>query len=205
MGASAPGAESIERYLEALASAAPAPGGGSAAALAGAMAAALVAMVCRVTASRGGDAALAGVVASADVLRERLLGLGGDDAAAYEAVIAARRLPPDARPGAVQAALRRATEVPLDVVEAARDVLASCARVAGAARPSTLGDLRVAAALARAALEGAAVTARLNLRDAADPAFVAASDRRLREAEAAGERLHRTASEEIARRAGGLA
>jgi formiminotetrahydrofolate cyclodeaminase len=172
------GAQSIDGFLAALASGAPSPGGGSAAALAGALAAALIAMVCRVTSEREPAARdLAGLAVTADGLRDRLKGLAGADAEAYEALLAARRLPAHARPAAAQAALRRATEVPIDVVAASRDALALADRIAGVARASTLSDLQVAAALARAALDGAAVTARMNLRDSTDRDFAGVAER----------------------------
>jgi len=164
--------ESVGSFLAALASGSPAPGGGSAAALAGALAAALVAMVCRVTAEREvGAAGLAGLALEADALRQRLARLVSDDAAAYQAVLTARRLPAEARPAASEAALRKATEAPLASVAAAGEVLALCDRAAAGARMSTLGDLRVAGLLAGAALEAGAVTARINLRDMTDTAL----------------------------------
>jgi len=175
-----PGAVSIERFLDDLASASPAPGGGAAAALAGALAAALVAMVCRVTMGREpGAAELNGVVETADELRRRLTDLAAADARAYEAVIEARRLPADRKAAALDVALRRATEIPIDIAAAGSELLAVCDRLTQRARVSTLGDLRVAAALSRAALDGAAVIARINLRDAADATFRREADRRL--------------------------
>ncbi len=194
--------ESIATYLAQLASATPAPGGGSAAALAGALAAALVAMVCRVTAAREPAAAdLATAAGAADRIRQRLTALAGADADAYEALLAARRLPADARASAMRVALRRATEVPLDLVEASRDVLGLCARAAPQARASTLGDLQVAAALARGALDGGAVTVRINLRDSTDTDFPAAAGRKVDALAAEGHGLIEQVLNAIAARA----
>ena len=89
--------DAVGRYLADLASAAPAPGGGSAAALAAALGAALVAMTCRVTAKHAGAAPsvvpLGELAEEADSLRRRLTALANDDARVYSDVIAARRLP----------------------------------------------------------------------------------------------------------------
>jgi formiminotetrahydrofolate cyclodeaminase len=192
------GAQPLAGFLAALASAAPAPGGGCAAAVGGAVAAALVSMVCRVTAARGGDQGLADTVTAADLARARLLELGAEDAAAYQAVIAARRAAPEAR----AAALERATDVPLEIAAVAHGVLALAARVAPAARASTVGDLSVAAALARGALEGAAITARLNLRDLADPERRATAEQALAERVASAEALERATRAAVAARTG---
>jgi formiminotetrahydrofolate cyclodeaminase len=196
--------QTIATFLDALASGAPSPGGGSAAALAGALAAALVAMVCRVTSQRDpGAEALAGIALTADGLRERLQGLAGADADAYQALLTARRLPAHARPAAAQAALRRATEVPLDVVATSRDVLTLADRIAPAARASTVSDLSVAAVAARAALDGGAVTAGINLRDSTDRDFVGVAQRRLDalvdEGRALAERVSAVLAERIGR------
>jgi formiminotetrahydrofolate cyclodeaminase len=190
---------SIDGFLDALASAAPTPGGGAAAALSGALGAALVAMVCRVTASRGGDPALAGEADDADRCRAQLVKLAGDDAAAYGAVIAARRAAPDAR----AAALERATRVPVEIATAAHAVLVLAARVVTAARATAIGDLQVAAALAWGALDGAALTARLNLRELADAEFRRASADRLAWLVSQGEALRRRVSDAVAARIGG--
>ena len=187
-------ARSVDDVLAALASAEPVPGGGAAAALAGALAAALVAMVGRVTARREPDAPTsAEIAADADALRTRLLALAVQDGDAYSSVVAARRLPPEERDAALAAALGRATEVPLALAAACRDALTLCDRVVGAARASTLSDLRVAAILAQAAFDAASATARANLGDTTDAAYAGTAEDRLRaltgDARALGERV----------------
>jgi methenyltetrahydrofolate cyclohydrolase len=176
-------ADAVERYLADLASAAPAPGGGSAAALAAALGAALVAMTCRVTAKHAGaapsDVPLGELAEEADGLRRRLTGLANDDARAYSGVIAARRLPAPERGPAVQDALERATEVPARLAAESRHVLVLCERIAPFARASTLSDLGVAAILAHGALRAAALTARMNLAGIADGDFAGETTRRL--------------------------
>jgi len=175
--------DAVERYLSDLASAAPAPGGGSAAALAAALGAALVAMTCRVTAKHAGAAPsvnpLGELAAEADGLRGCLTALAKDDARAYSSVIAARRLPAPSQGTAVQDALRRATEVPERLAAESRTVLALCERIVPSARASTLSDLGVAAILAHGALRAAALTARMNLAGIADGDFTGGTTRRL--------------------------
>jgi formiminotetrahydrofolate cyclodeaminase len=175
--------ESVGRYLANLASAAPAPGGGSAAALAAALGAALVAMTCRVTDkhARGAPSVhpLGELAEDADGLRHRLTALANDDARVYSDVIAARRLPVPEREPAVQHALERATEVPQRLAAESLNVLALCERIAPCARASTLSDLGVAAILAHGALRAGALTARTNLAGIADGDFTGETTRRL--------------------------
>ena len=175
--------DAVERYLTDLASAAPAPGGGSAAALAAALGAALVAMTCRVTAKHAGGAPsvvrLGELAEEADSVRRRLTALANDDARVYSGVIAARRLPVPERQRAVQGALERATEVPERLAAESRNVLALCERIAPCARNSTLSDLGVAATLAQGALRAGALTARTNLDGIADGGFTGETTRRL--------------------------
>jgi formiminotetrahydrofolate cyclodeaminase len=175
--------DTVGRYLADLASAAPAPGGGSAAALAAALGAALVAMTCRVTDKHAGAAPsvvpLGELAEEADSLRRRLTALANDDARVYSDVIAARRLPVPEREPAVQHALERATEVPQRLATESRHVLALCERIAPCARASTLSDLGVAAILAHGALRAGALTARTNLAGIADRDFTGETTRRL--------------------------
>lgn len=163
----------VTGFLEQLAAATPTPGSGGAAALTGAAAAALLAMACRVTARRSPSPALAEATARADALRARLLALAAEDAAAYQAVIAARRAPEAGRATAVEEAMRHATRVPLDLARASGEALTLAAALADEVGEAVVGELAVALELARAACAGAAVTARLNARDIGDPAFAA--------------------------------
>jgi len=166
----------LEGFLDRLASEAPTPGAGAATALTAAASAAVVAMVCRVTARRTAPSDdLAQIDQEAETLRARLTALVREDADAFAAVIEARRAPAERRPQAVRAALVRATEVPVEIASAAQRILALCDRLVMSARASTVSDLGVAVILAAAALEGAALTARVNLRDLDDPAFVSRS------------------------------
>jgi formiminotetrahydrofolate cyclodeaminase len=159
--------------LDRFASVDPTPGGGSAAALAGATAAALVTMVCRMPKTRTGDPRERGrldeALARATEAGRRLRELVDEDSAAYDAVIAAYRLPKAtdedraARRRAVEAAVSVATEVPLRTAEACLVVLAAAEAAAGNGNPNATSDARTAAALAWAGLRGAAENVRINL------------------------------------------
>jgi formiminotetrahydrofolate cyclodeaminase len=158
----------------------PPGGGGAAAALVGATAAALVAMVGGVAARHAADGSwLREIAGEADALRERMLGMIGRDVAAYGRVMQARRRRDATRADAVREALVGATEVPLELAAMSARVLEQSVAVLPAARPSTVADLGVAATLALAALESAAITARANLDVVDAPGFVADGRRRL--------------------------
>lgn len=170
----------LDSWLEELASPAPAPGGGSAAALAGALAAALVAMVSRITSSRKAYAAVASefaqIAEEADSLRLKLRELVDRDARAYESVLAAYRLPKETeeekrrRLDEIDRALLQAAEVPLETARAAAAVLRLARRCAEAGHRSAAADSGVAALLAEAALRGAVYNVEVNVGSLSDPA-----------------------------------
>ncbi|HYK81969.1 MAG TPA: glutamate formimidoyltransferase [Gemmatimonadales bacterium] len=166
---------SLDGWLEALAGGTAVPGGGSAAALTGALAAALVAMVARLTAGRPAYQAVQGrvakIVEEGDALRRELRRLVDDDAAAYARVSAAYRLP-KADPGrqrAVDEALVGAAQTPLAVARGAVRLLALAQEIATIGNKNARADARVAVALARAALAGAVENVRVNVTALADP------------------------------------
>src|SRR5438128_5921041 len=141
----------IERTLRAfsdeLSSDAPVPGGGSAAAYAGAMGAALAAMVARIAANKNGSDALRAFVEEVDNLRADFLRLVDDDSAAYARVAEAMKLPKatDAqkqeRAERLQSALLAASRVPLEVAKTARRLLEACERGASKASGATVSDI----------------------------------------------------------------
>ena len=163
----------IRDLVERLASAAPIPGGGSASAIAGALAAALVHMVVELSIGRQAHAthepALREIGLAASGWQSELLDLASRDAAAYAAVVAARRMPREtdldrqARATQLAAATRAATRVPLRIAEVASEVADLAARVAPIGNPNAASDAGVAARLAAAAVHGAALNVRINL------------------------------------------
>ncbi len=160
----------LDAFLDDVASAQPTPGGGTVAAVAGAMAAAVAAMVARLTVGRKKYAEVEGefrdLLQRAEDLRLELRRLGAADAAAYDQVSRAYGMPKepaDARRAAIQQGLTAASLVPLDTLRAARAVAALAARAAEAGNRNAASDAGVAALLAGAAAEGAAYNVRINI------------------------------------------
>jgi len=182
-------APAVPAYLDALAAGVPTPGGGSAAALAGAMGAALVSMVANYTVGRpkfaAVEAEVAAALADAEAARTGLRRLMAEDEAAYAAYTAAAKRPRGtdeekrARSRAVQRALRGAAAPPLAMARTCRRVLDLAATVAGAGNPLLASDAGVAALLAEAALRASAINVRVNLGQVRDGAFVAGAEAEL--------------------------
>ncbi|HEY7623931.1 MAG TPA: cyclodeaminase/cyclohydrolase family protein [Candidatus Limnocylindria bacterium] len=174
----------IERTLRAfsddLSADSPVPGGGSAAAYAGAMGAGLAAMVARISLKKQSSAELSAFVEEADNLRADFLRLVDDDSAAYARVAEAMKLPrktddeKKTRQERMQAALLAASRVPLEVAETARRLLHACERGVLHASPMTASDIGVGALMAETALRGAALNVMINLASVKDAAQVKA-------------------------------
>ena len=159
--------------LDRLASRDPTPGGGSAAALAGAVAAALVEMVASLPKTRTGSEderqRLDGLRSLIHVEGERLRELVDEDAQAYDAVIAARRLPKEtdadkqARQAAMSAALKTAADVPMRTARACLTVLQAAVAAADHGNPNARSDAIAAAAIAWGGLVSALENVRINI------------------------------------------
>jgi len=171
----------IDAFLDKLASSEPAPGGGSASALAVATAAGLVEMVANLTLGREQFAAveadMKAVAAAAGGLRSELADLVSRDTEAFDQVMAALRLPKGTeeektrRREAVQAANKGAAEVPLRVTTLAGEVLALARVVGEKGNPNAITDAGVAGRLALAGAEGAGLNVRINLPGIKDDEF----------------------------------
>src|SRR5881398_4045359 len=165
----------LDGWLEELAGGAPVPGGGSAAALSGALAAALVAMVARLTTGRTAYAAVqervAALLAEADALRAQLRRLVDDDAAAYARVSDAYRVlkGDPTRKRAVDQALVGAAQTPLQIARGAVRLMALAREIGAIGNQNARSDSKVAAALARAALAGAVENVRVNVAALSEP------------------------------------
>lgn len=181
--------ESIQHYLDELASAQPTPGGGSASALSGALGAALASMVCRLTPARAGyeqvQTEIEQVWEQTEQLRARFAQLVQEDIVAYGRLAAAYRMPRASdeeraeRAAAIQKQLAEAAGVPLEAVESAAKLTRLCQRLAEIGNVNVLSDVLVGTALARAAAEGAASMVRINLRSMKNTELVAALGERL--------------------------
>jgi formiminotetrahydrofolate cyclodeaminase len=171
----------VGEFLERTASASPTPGGGSVAAVTGALASALVAMVARLTEGKKGYEQAwklaAETVAGADRLTGELQAAALEDVRSFEAYMAALRLPKGSahdrqeRRAALAAATRRATAAPLAIAAACAEILTLAQRLAPAANRHAVSDIGAAAHLAGAAAGAALLTAQINLSSAPDDEF----------------------------------
>jgi methenyltetrahydrofolate cyclohydrolase len=200
--------QTVRAYTELLAGTGPTPGGGSAAALCGALAAAAGAMVGSFTVGKPKFAAVEADVASLlerlQALRERMLALTDADAQAYAGVGAAYARPKQtdeekwARQAAIQQALKDAAQVPLGVVEAAGEIAGLLPELAEKGNPNLLSDVGVAAILAWAAFEAGKLNVEVNLAGLQDEAYCAAVRERVGQAAAQVQVAQQVAEEVVA-------
>jgi formiminotetrahydrofolate cyclodeaminase len=157
-------------------------GGGSASAIAGGMAAALAAMVARLSVNGAGgepDDYYAAIAEQGAALSHALMAGADEDAQSFDAVMAGYRLPKTtdaekaARTAAIRAAMAHATRVPLRNAELCTEVLALVARLTGRSKPRPLSDLQSAGYLARAGLLGCLANVDINLPGVKDEAAAA--------------------------------
>jgi formiminotetrahydrofolate cyclodeaminase len=171
----------VSAFFDALASPEPTPGGGTAAAVAGGMGASLLMMVAGLAKSRNDTEVervrLKEARAALSSIRDRLLALADTDAAAYNEVVAAYRLPkatdPEkaARKQAVQRAMRAATDVPLEALRVVLEAAPHARVVAEHGNRSAASDVRVALELLEAAAAGATANVEINLSNLDDEAY----------------------------------
>lgn len=167
-----------QAFLDAVAAGTPTPGGGSVAALAGGLAAALTTMVARLTAGKPKyakvEAQMQEAITHAEQLRNRLSAAVDADSVAFDAVMSAMKLPDGtqaeqaARQAAIQAAMLHAAQVPLDVARASLQVLDVARVAAELGNVHSATDAAVAAWMARAAVEGAGLNVRVNAASLSD-------------------------------------
>jgi len=174
----------VTQFLDELASSAATPGGGSAAAILGALGAALVSMVCNLTIGKKNYAEVEGemreVLADAEALRARLADMVAEDIAAFNGLMAAYGLPKStdedkaARGAAIQHALTAATEAPLACARACAEVIKLSMRAAELGNRNVISDAGVGALAAQAALRSAALNVDINVPSLQDQAFAKA-------------------------------
>jgi formiminotetrahydrofolate cyclodeaminase len=179
----------VEEFLAQVAGPTATPGGGSVSALAGALSAALSRMVAGLARGKKGYEAvereLAEIEARGKSLQNRLEALIEEDARAYEAVLAAMRLPKgsdsekEVRVAAMQAAYRRATEVPLETMERCTEALELAEAAVKKGNRSATTDAAVAILLAEAAIRGASLNAAVNLASIRDEGFRSQAEERV--------------------------
>ena len=199
--------ERLRLYLDRLASDSPTPGGGSVAALVGALGAALNSMVASFTVGRPKYAEVEREVkqllAESEQLRRRLQELVAADMEAYAHVSAAYGLPrqteaeKEARTAAIQQALRTALAVPLEATGLCEQTLELADKLRGKGNRNLLSDVGCAVQFAQAALECAALNVEINLRGLKDESFVKDTRARLEAMIARGRRLRDKVWQEI--------
>ena len=199
----------LRAFSDQLASDAAVPGGGSASALAGAIGAALAAMVARIAAKKNAGESLKDHITELENLRADFLRLVDDDSAAYARVSEAMKLPKTTdeekkvRAERVQAALLAASRVPLEAAKTSRRLLDACERGLATAPEAAVSDIGVGALMAEAALRGAAMNVMINLASLKDRGQVKALsedlDRALEGADAVRKRITDVVESRIAR------
>lgn len=166
-------AMTLQDFADELSSSSPAPGGGSVAALCGALSASLSAMVAALTWSKAGlepaRPAMQAAGADAQRLKDWFLDAVDRDTTAFHAVLSASRMPkrsPEevaARSAVLELASQGAAKVPLEVLEATTQALELALQVAKEGNPNSVSDAGVAGACALAAAEGASLNVRINV------------------------------------------
>jgi len=175
----------LDKFLDTLASGAPTPGGGSAAAVIGAMSAALISMVCNVTLGKKGlesaAAEMRAVCGESERLRARLTAMIAEDIAAFDELMNAYRLPKASdtekalRSAAIQKSLVGATHTPLECARACAQVIGISRRAAEAGYAGVISDAGVGVLAAQTALRSAALNVQINAPLLEDRGFAAAA------------------------------
>lgn len=179
----------VAEFLKELARGSPSPGGGSASALAGALAAALVAMVANLTLGKerykNVEDELKQVSRKAASLQGRMTSLVDEDSQAFDALLAALRLPQGSveakgkREVEIQRATKRAAEVPLELARRSAEVVNLAEVVVEKGNVNAISDGGVAALLGEAAFRGGVYNVRINLSSLTDEAYKKAVEQEL--------------------------
>lgn len=174
--------QQIQVFLDQLASSVATPGGGGAAAIMGAMGAALVSMVCNLTIGKEKyktiEEELKTVLDQAEILRAHLTDMIQADVEVFDRVMASYGMPKGtdeekaARSEEIQAALKAATDVPLECAKASAQVIALSRCVAEHGNLNVISDAGVAVLAAFAALKAAALNVKINIGGIKDAEFV---------------------------------
>lgn len=172
----------LYQFLDELASAAPTPGGGGAAAIMGAMGAALISMVANLTIGKKGyelvETEMKSQLAESEALRAQLTDMVADDVGAFNQLMAAYRMPKEtdiqkaARHEAIQAGLKQATRVPLNCAKTCAAVIRVAQRSAEHGNINVISDTGAGVLALQAALRSAALNVYINTPSIKDPEFV---------------------------------
>ncbi|MEX2525696.1 MAG: methenyltetrahydrofolate cyclohydrolase [Gammaproteobacteria bacterium] len=184
--------DSVQKFLDDLAGKASTPGGGSAAAIMGAMGAALASMVANFTVGKKNYEAVQGdmekLLANTETLRARLTDMINADVEVFNKVMAAYGLPKESeeekseRAAAIQTALKEATDVPLECAKLCAEVIRLTEPMAEKGNTNVISDAGVAVLAAYAALRSAALNVYINIGNIKDEEFVKDRSQQLEEA-----------------------
>jgi len=171
---------SIAPFLDEVAAGTPTPGGGSVAALGGALACALGIMTCRLGPRKDAEGAPGPGEANLRAMEQRLIALRArfesliqSDADAYEEVLNAYRVAKSdpERPQLISMSLKKATEVPLETAESAKEAASLLVAVRALAKPSAASDVKVGMLMALAAADGGIENVNANMKSQINQAF----------------------------------
>jgi len=171
----------LSDFLEELGSSSPAPGGGSVAAIAGALGASLAKMVANLTVGKekysDNEETMIAVRDDAKKLAVEFMEQATEDTMAFNTFMEALSMPKDsnnektARREGMQKALKRSTEAPLRILELSRELAVLCLTAAEMGNPNAISDAGVSALMASSAARGAAFNAQVNLASIDDPYY----------------------------------
>jgi formiminotetrahydrofolate cyclodeaminase len=183
--------QTIDTFLTELSSKAPIPGGGGASALVGALSSSLTHMVAALTVGKpkyaAVEAEMQSLLAQTESLTTRFLALMDEDAAAFEPLAQAYRLPKETdadkaeKSRVMEVALKSAVQPPIHIMEACALAVPLIALCAEKGSVVAVSDAGVAASLCRAALEGASLNVFINTQGMQDKAYAASLNQRARE------------------------
>ena len=189
----------LRELLSQFASKSPTPGGGSAAALSGALGAGLISMVANLTIGKKGyepvEDEMKQVLGRSESLRERLTSLIEEDSGAFDKVMAAFKLPKETeeekgkRRETIQEATKGAALVPLEVMKCSKEALGLAKVVALKGNVNSISDCGVAALELRAAVKGGNLNCLINLSSIKDDEFKKGFGKEMAEAEGGVEEL----------------
>lgn len=179
----------LKEYLDALASGKPTPGGGSAAALAGALGAGLLSMVANFTIGKekykGVEEEVKAYLQTVERIRQRLLALVHEDTLVYHKVSSAYKLPKESpaekknRTEAIQLALKEAASVPLEICHLTHEAVKLCPDLLEKGNPNLISDVGVGVVLLASAFESALINVEINLSSIKDEEFIVETSKML--------------------------
>lgn len=172
----------VNKFLSELASNSPAPGGGSVAALAGALGAALTSMVCNLTIGKDKYAdvqdEIKNILRKSENIRKKLMKLIDEDTEAFNDVIKAFKMPKETekqkevRSKAIQEGYKTAAKVPLETAKVCEEVFVLAKIIADKGNQNSITDVAVSALMAKAGVESAILNVKINLGSIKDEKFV---------------------------------